>query len=311
MVVGGLTVLERKLREAERRGVKRAIVACDSGLPDRPLAIDMELVPPGTPPPAGAEVVRADEVAGVTLASPRDRRRAEWALLESLPKSYQGLTDALVNRHISLRITRLLAKTPITPNIVTAVALLVGLTAAALLVWGGRAGVIVGGVLIQAQSIVDSCDGELARLRFQFSAFGQWLDNVADDVVDAALMFGLGAAAGGDTWPIIGAAAAGGRVFTQLVLYAQVRRAGGNFVDFRWWFETDVASIDDVYDPTSPMTWVRALGRRDTYLLLWAVLCVAGVPAVAAGYGAALSAGYVVLTAIHLVKCRTFTTRPA
>ena len=276
MKLGGLTVLERKLCEAERRGVKRALVGCDGPLPERPLAIAVERVAPTTPPPPGVEVVRADEVAGVRIDSERSRRQAEWRHMQTLPKSFQGPVDALINRHVSLRITRLLARTPITPNQVTVTALLIGLVAAALLVTGARTAVLIAGPLIALQSIVDSCDGELARLRFQFSKLGQWLDNVADDVVDSALMAGLGAAAGGTTWLALGLAAAAARVFTQLVLYWQVTRVGGDFLRFRWWFESDVGSVDEVYDPRSPLTWLRSLGRRDVYLFLWAALCVTG-----------------------------------
>lgn len=307
MKLGGLTVLERKLREAERRGVARALVACDGPLPERPLAMTVERVAATIEPPPGAELVRADEVAGVRLDSERARRRAEWLHMQSLPKSFQGPVDALINRHISLRITRLLARTPVTPNQITVTALLIGLLAAALLLEGSRLAVLVAGPLIALQSIVDSCDGELARLRFQFSKLGQWLDNVADDIVDSALMVGLGVAAGGSVWPWLGGGAGAARVFTQLVLYWQVTRVGGDFLGFRWWFETDVATVDEVYDSTSPLTWLRSLGRRDVYLFLWGVLCAAGGVAGAAGYvvgaagyAVAISAVYVAMTLIHL-----------
>jgi phosphatidylglycerophosphate synthase len=300
MVVGGLTVLERRLLEAEHRGAARALVACDGPLPQRPLKIRVERVPADAPPPEDAEVVRADEIAGVRLDSDRARRRAEWLQLKALPKSFQGPVDALINCHISLRITRRLARTRVTPNQITIVALLVGLVAAGLLAYGTRASVVVGGVLMALQSIIDSCDGELARLRFQFSKLGPWLDNVADDVTDTALMVALGIAAGGRTWLWVGIAAGAARVVTQLVLYWQVTRGGGRFWDFRWWFETEVPSMDDVYDLASPLAWVRSLGRRDVYLFAWAVLCVTGVPFVAAGYAATMSGVFLVMTLIHL-----------
>jgi phosphatidylglycerophosphate synthase len=300
LVIGGLTVLERRLREAERRGVPRALVACAGELPRRPLAIPVERVAEGSAPPPGVDVVRADELCGVRLDGPAAARQAEWKLLRGLPKSFQGPADALVNQHISLRITRLLCRTPITPNQVTAAALLVGLVAAVLLAGASRASVAAAGALIFLQNLLDSCDGELARLRYQFSAFGQWLDNIADDVVDAALMVGLGAAAGG-VWLWLGLAAGAARVFTQLALYVQVRRLGGQFNRFRWWFEEDVGSIDDVYDPRSPRTWLRSFARRDVYLLIWAVLCVAGAPVVAAAYADVVALAYLVVTALHLV----------
>jgi phosphatidylglycerophosphate synthase len=264
-VIGGLTVLERTLREAERRGVARALVACAGSWPDG-LGIAVTRVSPDTEPPDGATVVRADEVAGVRLTSEAARRAAEWKHLQSLPKSFQGPVDALINRHVSLRITRRLARTPITPNQVTIAAIAVGLVGAALVAFAGRTGVVAGGLLIAFQSILDSCDGELARLRFQFSRLGQWLDNIADDVTDTAFMAALGAAAGG-TWLWIGLAAAAGRVFTQLALYWHVVKVGGDFYRFRWWFERGAGTMDEVYDVRSPMTWLRALGRRDVYCL--------------------------------------------
>jgi phosphatidylglycerophosphate synthase len=304
LVVGGLTVLERKLLEAERAGARRAIVAWDGPLPARAMAMALavERVAPGTPPPPGAAVVRADEVAGVLLDSEAARRRAEWQLLASLPKSFQGPVDALVNRHVSLRITRLLARTRVTPNMITTFALLIGLAATGLLATGRIGAIRVAGVLLFFQSVFDSCDGELARLRYQFSRLGQWLDNIADDVVDSAVAVGLGAAAGGATWVAVGVAAGAARVASQLVLYWQVRRAGGDFWKFRWWFETEVATLDQVYDYRSPLTWLRSLGRRDVYVFVWAVLCVAGAARAAALYAALLSAWYATITVVHLVK---------
>jgi phosphatidylglycerophosphate synthase len=299
LVVGGLTVLERRLREAERGGAPRALVACAGELPRRPLSIEVERLPEGTAPPPGVDVVRADELCGVRLDGAAAARAAEWRLLRSLPKSFQGPADALINQHLSLRITRLLCRTPITPNQITFAALLVGLVAAALVASGDRAALVAGGALLVLQNVLDSCDGELARLRYQFSALGQWLDNVVDDAVDAALMVGLGAAAGG-VWLWLGLVAGAARIFTQLALYAQVRRLGGQFTRFRWWFEEEVESIDSVYDPNSPRTWLRSFARRDVYLWLWAVLCIAGLPVVAAAYADAISFGYLLVTVLHL-----------
>ncbi len=295
--LGGLTVLERRLLEAQRRGVTRAVIGCAGEVPAREWTIAIER---GSEPPAGAEVVRADEIAGIKLDSRAALWRAEWAHMKSLPKSFQGPVDALINRHLSLRITRVLARTPVTPNHVTATALLIGLVAAALLPLRSYPTLAIAGVLMELQSIIDSCDGELARLRFQFSKLGAWLDNVADDITDAALMVGLGLAAGGTLWMWLGIGAGIARVFTQLILYLNVRRLGGDFLRFRWWFETEVASIDAVYDLRSPLTWIRSLGRRDVYLFLWGVLCVAALPEAAAGYAVAISAVYTAMTIIHL-----------
>ncbi len=308
--VGGITVLHRCLWLAARGGAKRAIVTCDGELPTVPGLVAEHQ--PGAAIPAGAWVLSADEVAGIALHTAADRRRAEWHLLRSLPKTFQGPIDALVNHHVSLRITRLIANSPLTPNHVTVVALLVGFLAAGLLL-ATRSNAAtwlwpVAGVALFMQSVLDSCDGELARLRYQFSKLGQWLDNIADDLVDGAAMAALGIAAGG-AWVTLGLAAAAGRVFSQLALYAQVRQRGGDFYDFRWWFEQAATTMDEVYDKASPLTHLRSLGRRDVYVFAWALL-VAITPwwplgiELAAGYGFAISLGYVILTLLHLALSR-------
>ena len=49
----------------------------------------------------------------------------------------------------------------------------------------------MGGVLAQFASVIDGCDGEVARLKFQASDYGKWLDAVLDRYADAFLLFGL------------------------------------------------------------------------------------------------------------------------
>ncbi|MEK0366233.1 MAG: CDP-alcohol phosphatidyltransferase family protein, partial [Nitrosopumilus sp.] len=50
---------------------------------------------------------------------------------------------------------------------------------------------ILGGILIHIHSIVDGCDGEVARLKLRQTKYGGWLDSVLDRYVDAAIIFGL------------------------------------------------------------------------------------------------------------------------
>ena len=40
-------------------------------------------------------------------------------------------------------------------------------------------------------SIIDGCDGEVARIKFQESDYGRWFDAVLDRYADALLLFGL------------------------------------------------------------------------------------------------------------------------
>ncbi|MEA3356792.1 MAG: CDP-alcohol phosphatidyltransferase family protein, partial [Candidatus Bipolaricaulota bacterium] len=51
----------------------------------------------------------------------------------------------------------------------------------------GYTGTLIAGILIQFGSILDGCDGELARLTFRESRFGAWLDTILDRYGDIAV----------------------------------------------------------------------------------------------------------------------------
>jgi phosphatidylglycerophosphate synthase len=315
-VIGGLTALERRIREVARQGATRAVVAAAPVAFPRPLPIPVEFVPVGSAAPDGALCERADVIAGVELGDDDARRRAEWGLIRRMNKSFEGPVDALINWRFSMRLTRLLARRSlaVTPNHVTIAAIAVGLIAAWLASRGGYALPALAGVLLEINSILDSCDGELARLRYQYSRLGQWLDNLADDVVDNAFLVAAGAGLGGP-WRWLGLAAAGGRLLVALTTYVSVyRRTGtGDVFAFRWWFETGKATADDVYDPRSPITWLRSLGRRDTYVFVWMIALLCGFAPWVVCHGLVIAAVNVSLLVLHFTVFRgrrTTTSQP-
>ncbi|HEY4182060.1 MAG TPA: CDP-alcohol phosphatidyltransferase family protein [Kofleriaceae bacterium] len=127
-------------------------------------------------------------------AAPLDRagvRKAERSLVWSLRKSADGIAAKLINRHISLPITYLIRRVPILPNHVTAIALLCAIAGGVVISRGGYLMGAIGMLLVNLGSIVDGIDGELARLRFQFSRAGQWFDTVADDLANIAYTTGI------------------------------------------------------------------------------------------------------------------------
>jgi len=103
-----------------------------------------------------------------------------------------------------------------------------------------------------AQVILDSCDGELARVRFMGSKLGMWLDNLSDDLIDNGFALAVGLGLGGP-WVYVGAAAAGARALVALNIYRTVARAGtpGDVMAFRWWFEKEVVETKALYEPTA------------------------------------------------------------
>lgn len=301
-VCGGLTVLERALWGLGKQGVSVAQVAAERLQLRADLPVIVEWVAAGSAAPGGARVVRGDEVLGIRVVDAESCRRAEWALCLQLAKSHQGLIDGWFNWRVSMPITRVLASTRVTPNQVTMVSAAVGAAAAISVAGGSWPAMAIGGVLLQLQSILDSCDGELARLRFQGSKLGQWLDNVSDDVLDILFVVAAGVAAGGP-WLTLALAASALRAFGQAVLYHEVyRRTGtGDAYSFRIWFQRDKQEVQEVFGVQGIGGHLRALFRRDTYVFAWMLLCLCGQIEAVVVYGSILGGMIGVLMLLHLL----------
>ena len=128
----------------------------------------------------------------IDVDDPAAFQRAEQALLKRLrEKPNDGPVAHYLNRPISVRISRYLVQRNVTPNQISLFSFLCSLLAAGLFALGGYVALLIGGVLAQFASIIDGCDGEVARLKYQSSDFGGWFDAVLDRYADAFLLFGL------------------------------------------------------------------------------------------------------------------------
>jgi phosphatidylglycerophosphate synthase len=303
MMVGGMTVAERVLREAAQSGAARAIVRGDALPPLPPLPLEVELVPSGTLSPPGAVAIEGDVVAGVRISDAASRRAATRALLQTCRRPHDGIGDRYVIRAISLRITSVLCRLGATPNQVTWVNIAVGLAACAAAARGAFA---VAGALMFLQVVLDSSDGELARLRHLHSRFGMWLDNTSDDLIDNLFIAALGVGLGG-IWAPIGIAAAAARGAQAAMIHIDVARRGkpGDVLAFRWWFDREDEALAERFDVQLTAGQVlRSIGRRDLYVLAWSAGCLAGVPVAALGLGAVLAAAQLGLAVVHVAATR-------
>lgn len=137
---------------------------------------------------------RAVDVSGTfwaDLDTPQDFERAERVLLRNLAKAEDGPVSRYLNRRISGRISKALVDTSITPNKVSLVVFVISVLGAALFWTGDRFAFAAGGVLVQIGSILDGTDGEIARLRFQTSPLGAWVDATLDRYADAIVIVGI------------------------------------------------------------------------------------------------------------------------
>jgi phosphatidylglycerophosphate synthase len=174
--------------------------------------------------------------------SPRDVEATVGLLLKSLYKPTDGLIARTVDRHVSLAITRRLLSTGVTPNQMTALATVIGAIGVWILSRGGYWNVLAGAALFEAQGILDGCDGELARIKYLHSRAGEWFDQVADDVLNIALLAGVGSVLAADgygyAWPLTKISVVCQIVFA-VALYAGLIKTGGggSVARLRWWVD--------------------------------------------------------------------------
>ena len=87
---------------------------------------------------------------------------------------------------------RPLVHTPVTPNHITTVRLILGLAACGLFATGTQPEILYAAGLFMLSNFVDHMDGELARLSGKSSRFGYHYDNYSDAVIHVALFVCIG-----------------------------------------------------------------------------------------------------------------------
>lgn len=203
-----------------------------------------------------------------------EARLATHRLFESCRKPIDGIVSRNINRNVSLWLSRRLVATPVHPNHVSALCIVLG-AAAALLVLGGSYGwVLAAAAVFQLDSILDGVDGELARVRWQQSRLGELLDSAGDNFSNFAYFSALlwVAVHGGHALlAALGAAGLGLWAIYLVFLYTRLYGTGRG----------------DVMLVTEPVSGSRLSGlvrlgrtllRRDSFVMLALLLAVAGHP---------------------------------
>lgn len=143
----------------------------------------------------GAETIPLGGEVCMRITDERSVAAAEDALCEQLRAASAASDGPLarwIDRRVSLRISRwLVHHTHLRPNHITIIGTAVGLLAAAVLSVGTYQTGIAGTLLFLCATIIDGCDGEVARLKFQESPFGEKFDVITDNIVHVAVFVGL------------------------------------------------------------------------------------------------------------------------
>lgn len=230
------------------------------------------------------------------IESPADLKIAEKKLLKNIQNKTEGWVAPRLNKPISFAISRRLVRTPITPNQITSLNLVLAFLAFWLLTSLYFPVRILGAFLMQFSSIVDGCDGEVARLKLMSSKFGAWFDTCADDIANnlffCGVFLGLWKSGYGKFYYWGGWITLVASVGVTLIIYQQLirKKKGANAKDFNptfnegkkgSWFDlvrpvmkrdffVVVMLVFFVLDWRVALFWISALGT-------WATFCVYAV----------------------------------
>ena len=120
-----------------------------------------------------------------------DLADAERRILASIYKPTDGI-PARFNRRFSIPVSLALIRwTNVSANAMSILVILLGLYAGWLFSIGSYGVGVAAAVISLVASVLDGCDGELARLRYTDSAFGCWLDTFGDYSYYLAVFTGL------------------------------------------------------------------------------------------------------------------------
>lgn len=128
---------------------------------------------------------------GLVADAVNNRRQARRELLVSMRKPTDGFVSRHLNRYVSLFLTRFFLILRLSPNAISFGNLGLGIFGALLVALGGYANTLVAGIIFQFTSIVDGCDGEVAKLAFRDSDKGAWIDTICDQLGYFTFFIGL------------------------------------------------------------------------------------------------------------------------
>ena len=118
-------------------------------------------------------------------------QKAKQSIIQQLFKPTDGPVSRHINRRLSVKISVYLAQYDVSPNLITLASFILAVLSGIFFFFGGYQNILVGGILAQLSSILDGCDGEIARLKFKGSDFGKWLDRVLDRYADGFIILGM------------------------------------------------------------------------------------------------------------------------
>jgi phosphatidylglycerophosphate synthase len=240
---------------------------------DRTSAFDPPTTLPVWNPPPAALLCTARDPVG--------RTRAERLLYARLGRTGDGWFTRLVDRRLSRCLTRLLLPTGISPNQVTLASIAIGIVSGLCFAVGSPTAAMVGALFFLTSTIIDGCDGEIARLTFRESAFGARLDILGDNLVHLFLFggiaMGLYRRSAEATVAALGVALIAGVLFAMATVYFCVIRRAPNPAQrtlFEAFASREFSYLLVVLTLAGRLDWFLWLSAVGTYIFsvgLWAL----------------------------------------
>jgi len=114
--------------------------------------------------------------------------KAERMLFSNVGKTATGWISRNINSRFSLPTSRILAKTPLTPNMISILINIIGILSGPFLILGHP---VIGSLFLYIATIFDRCDGEVARVKLMETRRGQWVDTISDQFTVFSFFVGV------------------------------------------------------------------------------------------------------------------------
>jgi len=115
-------------------------------------------------------------------------KQAEDLIFNYVGKTATGWISININSKFSLPTSRQLIKTPLTPNMISIGINIIGSLCGILYALGHP---VIGALLMHAATILDRCDGEVARVKLMETKKGQWVDTISDQFTVLSFLLGV------------------------------------------------------------------------------------------------------------------------
>jgi CDP-L-myo-inositol myo-inositolphosphotransferase len=213
-----------------------------------------------------------------------DLRRATRIIVKGTAKESDGIVSRHLNRPISQSLSSalLMSFETIRPWQMTLLTAFLTVLMFPILIFGGERGLVVGGLLFHASSVLDGVDGEIARATYRSSVRGAVMDTAVDTA--GTLLFIAGLTIGlsrlhGIYYAEIGGWAVVAGAIGLAAMSALTMRIGehGNFNILKPYYGARLASGF----PAQVREWITRITSRDFFAFGCCLLTLAGRPQIA------------------------------